>query len=94
MNQQTPRPGSSFGLNPTDELNDLRMSAEAMPLLEHVKRFIKDTVNPMSEEFHRLGEGRADRYINDVAKRSVCRKKICGDRSGNDSRLDRLQGGD
>ena len=62
MNQQTPRPGSSFGLNPTDELNDLRMSAEAMPLLEHVKRFIKDTVNPMSEEFHRLGEGRADRW--------------------------------
>jgi len=62
MNQHTPRPGSSFGLNPTDELNDLRMSPEAMPLLEHVKRFIKDTVNPMSEEFHRLGEGRADRW--------------------------------
>ncbi len=62
MNQHTPRPGSSFGLNPTDELNDLRMSVEAMPLLEHVKRFIKDTVNPMSEEFHRLGEGRADRW--------------------------------
>ena len=62
MNQHTPRPGSSFGLNPTDELNDLRMSAEAMPLLEHVKAFIRDTVNPMSEEFHRLGEGRADRW--------------------------------
>jgi acyl-CoA dehydrogenase len=51
---------SGFKLNPMDELNDLRMSAKAMPLLEHVKRFIKETVEPMSEEFHRLGEGRAD----------------------------------
>jgi acyl-CoA dehydrogenase len=53
---------ASFGLNPTDELNDLRMSEKALPLLEHVKRFIAETVNPMSEEFHRLGEGRADRW--------------------------------
>ena len=51
---------SSFGLNPQDEMNDLRMSAKALPLLEHVKRFIRETVNPMSEEFHRLGEGNAD----------------------------------
>ena len=56
MNQHTPRPGSSFGLNPTDELNDLRMSAKAMPLYEHVKRFIQETVAPMSAEYERLGE--------------------------------------
>jgi acyl-CoA dehydrogenase len=48
---------TSFQLNPMDDLNDLRMSAKAMPLLEHVKRFIKETVDPMAEEFHRLGEG-------------------------------------
>ena len=51
-----------FGLNPTDELNDLRMSAKALPLLEHVKRFCAETVAPMAEEFQRMGEGRADRW--------------------------------
>ncbi len=50
----------TFGLNPQDELNDLRMSEKAMPLLNHVKRFIKETVNPMAEEFHRLGEKKTD----------------------------------
>jgi acyl-CoA dehydrogenase len=54
--------GSVFGFNPTDELNDLRMSEKAMPLYEHVKRFIKETVEPMSVEFHKLGEGRKDRF--------------------------------
>ena len=29
-----------FGLNPQDDLNDLRISDKAIPLLEHVKRFI------------------------------------------------------
>ena len=43
-----------------NELNDLRMSDAAVPLYEHVKTFIRDVVNPMSEEFHRLGEGKAD----------------------------------
>jgi acyl-CoA dehydrogenase len=42
------------------ELNDLRMSEEARPLYEHVKRFIKETVEPMYEEFERLGEGKTD----------------------------------
>ncbi|HQN51446.1 MAG TPA: acyl-CoA dehydrogenase family protein [Phenylobacterium sp.] len=50
----------TFGLNPQDELNDLRMSEKAMPLLNHVKRFIKETVNPMTEEFHRLGANKTD----------------------------------
>jgi hypothetical protein len=44
-----------------DDLNDLRMSDKAMPLLENVKRFVRDVVNPMSVEFHKLGEGRAER---------------------------------
>src|SRR4030095_15016727 len=51
---------SSFSLNPQDELNDLRMSEKALPLLNKVKTFIRDVVEPMSEEFHRLGEGRPD----------------------------------
>jgi acyl-CoA dehydrogenase len=53
---------SAFGLNPTDDLHDLRMSEKAMPLLEHVKAFIQETVNPMSEEYQRLGENKTDRW--------------------------------
>ena len=60
MNIAADKPESSFKLNPMDELNDLRMSAKALPLLEHVRRFIAETVSPMSEEFERLGEGKAD----------------------------------
>lgn len=51
---------SGFGLDPQDALNDLRMSEKALPLLGHVKRFIAEVVNPMSEEFERLGEGKPD----------------------------------
>ncbi|MBP7651186.1 MAG: acyl-CoA dehydrogenase family protein, partial [Phenylobacterium sp.] len=60
MSETQDKAQSSFKLNPMDELNDLRMSAKALPLLEHVKTFIRETVNPMSEEFERLGEGKAD----------------------------------
>ncbi len=44
------------------DLNDLRMSKEAQPLLEAVKKHIQDNVIPIQEEFYRLGEGRADRW--------------------------------
>ena len=60
MSETQDKAQSSFKLNPMDELNDLRMSAKALPLLEHVRRFIKETVQPMSQEFHRLGAGKAD----------------------------------
>lgn len=40
------------------EMNDLRMSDAARPLFEHVKKFIAEVVEPMSVEFHRLGEGK------------------------------------
>ena len=55
---------SAFALSPTDELNDLRMSEKSMPLYEHVKRFIKETVDPMSVKYHALYESRtgADRW--------------------------------
>ncbi|MET0293972.1 MAG: acyl-CoA dehydrogenase family protein, partial [Phenylobacterium sp.] len=54
------RPDSSFRLTPQDELNDLRMSDKAVPLYNRVKTFIRDVVEPMSEEFHRLGQGKTD----------------------------------
>ena len=54
--------GTGFGLNPGDELNDLRMSDAARPLLDHVKKFIKDTVEPMSVEFYSLGENKTNRW--------------------------------
>ena len=44
------------------EMNDLRMSEGARPLFEAVKRHIAENVVPMTEEFVRLGENRADRW--------------------------------
>ena len=44
------------------ELNNLAMSPEAQPLMEAVKRHIVENVEPITEEFYRLGEGRKDRW--------------------------------
>jgi len=41
---------------------DLRMSTEVEPLYEAVKDFIRTEVDPITEEFYRLGEGRAERW--------------------------------
>ena len=41
---------------------DLRMSDKVRPLYEAVKAFIRDEVDPITEEFYRLGEGRSDRW--------------------------------
>lgn len=43
-----------------DALNDLRMSDSARPLYEHVRTFVRDVVEPMYEEFERLGAGKKD----------------------------------
>jgi len=55
---------SAFNLDPSDPLNDLRMSEKSRPLYEHVKRFIAEVVNPMAEQYEKLGAGRtgADRW--------------------------------
>jgi len=53
---------TTYNLNPGEELNDLRMSDEVRPLYEHVKKFIRETVDPMSVEFIRLGEAKKDRW--------------------------------
>ena len=49
---------SAFSLSPNDPLNDLRMSDKALPLYEHVKRFITEVVDPISEQYHALSENR------------------------------------
>ena len=41
---------------------DLRMSEGVRPLYEAVKTFIREEVQPMSEEFFKLGEQRDDRW--------------------------------
>ncbi|MDO8901429.1 MAG: acyl-CoA dehydrogenase family protein [Phenylobacterium sp.] len=60
MNIAAEKAQSSFALNPQDALNDLRISDKAVPLLNHVKTFIAEVVQPMSVEFYRLGEGKTD----------------------------------
>ncbi len=44
------------------DLFDLTMSDEAQPLLDAVKKHIQENVAPITEEFYKLGEGRADRW--------------------------------
>jgi len=56
-----PAPGMHSGL-PTDDALNLAMSAHAVPLFEAVKAFIANEVEPITEEFYRLGEGRAERW--------------------------------
>ncbi|NOX30097.1 MAG: acyl-CoA dehydrogenase [Actinobacteria bacterium] len=50
------------GLESTVEMYDLRMSDAARPLYEQVKKFVADEVEPITEEFFRLGENREDRW--------------------------------
>jgi acyl-CoA dehydrogenase len=50
------------GLETTDEMFDLRMSDGAKKLLEKVKAFIKQEVEPITLEFFQLGENREDRW--------------------------------
>ncbi len=56
-----PMPGLN-SLDPSDDSFDLRMSAGAKPTLEKVKSFIADHVEPITEEYYALGEGRPDRW--------------------------------
>ncbi len=44
------------------ELNNLGMSKSAQPLMDAVKRHIAENVEPITEQFFRLGENRADRW--------------------------------
>ena len=44
------------------EMYNLGMSQEAQPFLDQVKKFVSEHVEPITEEFFALGEGRADRW--------------------------------
>ncbi|MGA1345797.1 MAG: acyl-CoA dehydrogenase family protein [Ilumatobacteraceae bacterium] len=46
----------------TPEMYDLRMSEKVRPLYDAVKKFIADEIEPKTEEFFRLGEGRAEHW--------------------------------
>ena len=50
------------GLETTDEMFDLRMSESARPLLDKVKTFIREEVEPVTLEFFHLGVGRPERW--------------------------------
>ena len=43
-------------------MNNLDMSEKAKPLLAAVIKHIRENVDPMTDEFFRLGEGREDRW--------------------------------
>jgi acyl-CoA dehydrogenase len=43
-----------------DDLFDLRMSDDARPLFDHVKKFITEVVDPMSVKFHELEKNKTD----------------------------------
>ena len=44
------------------ELNNLQMSEKARPLLAAVIKHVRENVDPITDEFFALGEGRADRW--------------------------------
>jgi acyl-CoA dehydrogenase len=44
------------------ELNQLAMSESARPLFDAVKRHIAENVEPITQRFFKLGEGRSDRW--------------------------------
>jgi acyl-CoA dehydrogenase len=43
-------------------MNNLEMSEKAKPLLAAVIKHIRENVDPITDEYYRLGEGRADRW--------------------------------
>ena len=53
--------GGALRMASMDDL-DLRMSEGVRPLYEAVRTFIAEEVDPITEEFHQLGEGRAERW--------------------------------
>jgi len=50
------------GLESTPDMYDLRMSERVRPLYDSVKKFIYTEVEPITAEFFRLGQGRADHW--------------------------------
>ena len=61
MNVMT-KDASLTDLDLESQLNQLAMSKESQPLFDAVKKHIAENVAPIADEFHRLGEGRAERW--------------------------------
>ena len=57
------------GLETSEEMFDLRMSEGAKSLFEKVKAFIVEEVEPITLEFHQLGEDRAADVVAAVVER-------------------------
>ena len=53
--------GGALKMASMDDL-DLRMSEGVRPLYDAVVKFIAEEVDPITEEFYRLGENRAERW--------------------------------
>jgi acyl-CoA dehydrogenase len=53
---------STTGLKRTPPMFNLQISDRALPLLEKVVAFIEAEIEPATAEFHRLGEGRDNRW--------------------------------
>ncbi len=53
--------GGALKMASMDDL-DLRMSDKVRPLYDAVVAFIREEVDPITEEFYRLGEHRAERW--------------------------------
>ncbi len=66
--------GAGYGFNPNDEMNDLRMSDKAKPLMDHVMKFLKETVAPMQVEFEALGKNKTDRWQFGAGQLEVLQK--------------------
>ena len=64
----SPKGTGMAGLETTVDMFDLRMSEKARPLYEQVKRFILEEVEPRTDEFFRLGEGRTERWGHGVGQ--------------------------
>ncbi|WGS19250.1 MULTISPECIES: acyl-CoA dehydrogenase family protein [unclassified Bradyrhizobium] len=62
MDITTPVRHTNYGLNPGDDLNDLRMSETVRPLYERVREFIRETVEPISAELEKSYDNTADRW--------------------------------
>ena len=56
-----PAPGLHSG-SPTDDALNLAMSEAAVPLYDAVTTFIATEIDPVTEEYFRLGEGRAEHW--------------------------------
>ena len=56
-----PAPGMHSGVATDDALN-LSMSEHAVPLYEQVKAFIANEVDPITDEYFRLGATRTERW--------------------------------